>query len=791
MIFHKSRWHKKNINFENSSELAEEFHLSEKIIKILQQRGLTTSEALSKFLHPDLTDLYDPFLLKDMDVLVKVLNEAKDKNGKVYIYGDYDVDGITSISILYNYLKSEGYNIHYYIPNRFDEGYGLNSRALDTIKTAGGTLVVTVDCGITSVEEARHAEAINLPLFITDHHECQETLPECLGIINPKQSDCHYPFDMLAGAGIALKIVQALSADDFKKIYPAYMAISAIGTIADVAPLVDENRIIAKYGLKALEVTRNLGLKSLLKIVDLVGKELNSGHIGFGIGPRLNAAGRVDSAELGVKLLTTDELNEAEIIAEELDELNKQRQNMEQGIIEACVDQVENGSYANDLVLVLDGEDWHTGVIGIVASRISERYYKPTVILNVENGIAKGSARSVGEFSIFDAMNDSKALFLKFGGHKAAAGVSMKAENVADFRMQVNDYAKHHMTSKDFYPKINIDAAVASEDIAHEFAETLESLKPFGLGNPKPCFQYNNLEVNTVRWLGKEQQHLKLSVHDGARVYDCIKFNGSDAERKIRSGDKIDVVFALDINKFRGVETLQFALKDIFVKNRISQEFEEQYFISLIDYLATFDAEDIQAYHWGSPVEQLFDLLEQLIAQNEAFLISVGSIDGLKNLEHFFIEHGYEGYSWHFSEPTDSQNQVVIYPKSDFVIKSGINHHYGLDLLFDVEGMTHYYTESQRRAYKVYKEKLTIQLSIFKFIYKELLALKEPQALTKLAHEMKLAPYVVYLAAKVFEEKGLMDICYKEGNLGIDKVHKLSHKVDLMSSKIIRRIECL
>lgn len=791
MIFHKSRWHKKNMNFENSSELAEEFHLSEKIIKILQQRGLTTSEELSKFLHPNITDLYDPFLLKDMDVLVKLLNDTKDKNGKIYIYGDYDVDGITSISILYNYLKSEGYNINYYIPNRFDEGYGVNSQALDTIKAAGGTLVLTVDCGITSVEEAMHARAIDLPLFITDHHECQDTLPECLGIINPKQSDCNYPFDMLAGAGIALKIVQALSGDDFEKIYPAYMAISAIGTIADVAPLVDENRIIAKYGLKALEVTRNIGLKALLKVVDLVGKELNSGHVGFGIGPRLNAAGRVDSAELGVKLLTTDVLHEAEMIAEELNDLNKQRQDMEQGIIEACIDQVENGPYAHDLVLVLNGQNWHTGVIGIVASRISERYYKPTIILNVEDGIAKGSARSVGDFSIFDAMTDSKALFLKFGGHKAAAGVSMKAENVASFRAQINSYAKNHMASKDFYPKISIDAAVASEDIAHEFAETLESLKPFGLGNPKPCFQYNNLEVDTVRWLGKEQQHLKLSVHDGARVYDCIKFNGSEAERKIRSGDKIDVVFALDINKFRGVETLQFALKDIFVKNRISQAFEEQYFISLIDYLATFESQTIQAYYSGLPIERLFDLLEQDIAKEDTFLISVGSIDGLKSLEYFFIERGYEGYSWHFSEPSDSEHQVVIYPKGDSTMKKGISHHYGLDLLFAVDGMTHYYTESQRKAYKVCKEKLTVQLSIFKFIYKELVALKEPQALTKLAHEMKLAPYVVYLAAKVFEEKGLMDISYKENNLGIDKVHKPSRKVDLMSSKIIRSIECL
>lgn len=790
MIFHKSRWHKHNENFENSLEFAEEFHLSEKIVNILMQRGVKTSAEMKKYLFPSIDDLYDPFLLKDMDILVALLKKQHQQKGKIIIYGDYDVDGITSISILYNYMKSVGYDVDYYIPNRFDEGYGVNSDALDKIKAMGGSLVITVDCGITSVVEAAHAKEIGLPLFITDHHECQEVLPDCLGIINPKQVDCQYPFDMLAGAGIALKIVQALSGDDFKNIYPAYMEISAIGTIADIAPLIDENRIIAKYGLKALENTRNIGLKSLLEVVDLVGKELNSGHIGFGIGPRLNAAGRVDSAELGVKLLTTKALHEGKTIAEELNDLNKHRQEMEQEIIEKCIDQVETGHFKDDRILVLSGEGWHTGVIGIVASRISERYYKPTIILNLEDDKAKGSARSVGSFSIFDAMNASKKLFDKFGGHKAAAGVSMPADNVELFRKEINEYAMHHMSTKDFYPRLNIDALVSSEDVAHEFAESIDGLKPFGLGNPKPSFLYTGLTVDTVRWLGKDQKHLKLSVHDGARVYECIKFNGSDEEKKIRVNDQLDLVFTLDINKFRGVETLQFALKDIFVKNRISQDFEEQFFVSFIDFLSddNFD-EDWMDYENGQTSSVLFEDLERCIAEENDFLLSVGSVDGLKQVEQFFMDRNFDDYSWNFSLCEGESYEVVVHNKLCAITENKKQMY--LDVLGVPVNDDYYTTSNQRREYKVYKEKLTVQMSIFKYLYKELKNLQEKKSLRRLGDEMKLAPYVVYLGAKIFEEKGLMEIDYNSGELNILKVHKPSQKVDLLSAKILKRIDRL
>jgi len=790
MIFHKSRWQKNNKTFENSLGFAEEFHLSEKIINILRQRGLETSEEMKKYLHPQIDDLYDPFLMKDMETLVNYLHKVKEDNGKIFIYGDYDVDGITSISILYLYLTRSGYDVQYYIPNRFDEGYGVNSDALDKIKGMGADLVITVDCGITSVEEAAHAKTIGLPLFITDHHECQEALPDCLGIINPKQEACGYPFDMLAGAGIALKIVQALAGDEFKNIFPDYMEISAIGTIADIAPLVDENRIIAKYGLKALEITKNIGLKSLLEVTDLVGKELNSGHVGFGIGPRLNAAGRVDSAELGVKLLTTKSLHEGQAIAEELNQLNKHRQEMEQEIIEACINQVETQRLYEDRILVLSGEGWHTGVIGIVASRISERYYKPTIILNVEDGIAKGSARSVGQFSIFDAMNASKKLFNKFGGHKAAAGVSMPAENVAEFRTAINVYGHQHMTSKDFYPRISIDAVVTTEDIAHEFAESLDGLKPFGLGNPKPSFLYTGLTVDTVRWLGKERQHLKLSVHDGARVYECIKFNGSEDERKIRKDDDVDLVFTLDINKFRGVETLQFALKDIFVRNRISQAFEEQFFLNFIDYLSGVEGDELSPnYSGGRPLEALYQRLDGLIQEDQQFALSVGSIAALKLVEQYFIDRQYDGYNWGFSSVEGDASQVVLHPVN--VQAEMEKQALWLDMMPIGQNGECFHSNDYRQEYKVYKEKLTVQLSIYKYLYKELVALKAPKTLKHLGEEMKLAPYIVYLGAKVFEEKGLMDISYKEGQLSIEKVHKPSQKVDLMSAKIIKRIEGL
>lgn len=789
MIFHKSRWQKNNKSFDDSLGYAEEFHLSEKIVNILQHRGIDSSEAFNKYLNPRIEDLYDPFLLKGMDILVEEVNAVKEKNGKIVIYGDYDVDGITSISTLYIYFKSQGIAVDYYIPNRFDEGYGVNTEALNKIKEMGCDLLITVDCGITSVDEATHAKSIGLPLIITDHHECQEVLPECLCIINPKQDDCTYPFDMLAGAGIALKIVQALSGDAFKEQYHNYMEIAAIGTIADIAPIVDENRIIAKYGLKALEGTKNIGLKSLIEVADLSGKELNCGHIGFGLGPRLNAAGRVDSAELGVKLLTTVSLHEGQSISEELNQLNKQRQEMEQGIIEACIQQVEERHLESDKILVLSGEDWHTGVIGIVASRIAERYYKPTIILNVEDGVAKGSARSVGSFSIFDAMNDSKALFNKFGGHKAAAGVSMPADNLEQFKRDINIYASNTMTSKDFYPRVNIDSEVSSEDIAHDFAESIDSLKPFGLGNPKPCFVYSGLTVDTVRWLGKEQQHLKLSVHDGARVYECIKFNGSEDERKIRTGDEIDVVFTLDINKFRGVETLQFALKDIFIKNRISADFEERYYTNFIDFLAESSTENNQVkYENGKALDTLFEAMNECIIEDRKFSLAIGSLNALKEVEQYFINRNFENYDWGFGKVEGNGSHVIVHPlaSTDNKLKS----HFYLDMI-DQEDEHIYSTDVERKEYKVAKEKLTVQLAIFKFLYKELSKMTKEDSLKSLGEDMKLPPYVIYLAAKIFEEKGLMDISYKEGVLHVVKVHKPSQKVDLMSSKILKRIEGL
>ncbi len=788
MIFHKSRWQKKDTHFENSSTLCEEFHVLEKTIDILQNRGINTSDEIYRFLNPSTDNLYDPFLLKDMDLLVDILEFAKDENHKIYIYGDYDVDGMTSISILYTYLKSVGYDIHYYIPDRFKEGYGLNCAALDYIKNCGADLVITVDCGITAIEESEYAQRIDLPLFITDHHTCHEVLPDCLGIINPKQLDCPYPYDMLCGAGISLKIVQALSGDSFKQIYKPYMEIAAIGTIADLVPLLDENRTIAQLGLATMLESQNFGIRALLEILN-IDSDINSGHVGFGIAPRLNAAGRIDSAYKGVELLISDSYDKAKTNATILDGLNKKRQSIELNILNECIKQIEDENMQSDLILVLCGKNRHVGVVGIVASRISEIYHKPTIVLGYDDNIAKGSARSVGDFNIFNAMNNSKHLFEKFGGHKLAAGVSLKLENVKRFRVEINDYAKKNMLKKDFYPLIKIDGELVSEDISYDFVKNIEALKPFGLANSKPKFIYKNLEVDTVSLIGKDEKHLKLTVHDGTRVYECIKFNATKYDRTLKIGEKLDMVFTLDINKFRGVETIQFGVQDIFIKNRITKTFEKKFYIALIDYLSWVkDITDFKALK-KSNLEDLFHKLKTDIDLQKEFKINVGSISALRELEQFFIDSSFESYDWEFAKGKDKNygvaviNTLGILNPSDECINI-----YHIDIPFFIEEREVYFTNAFHYEYSIHAKKLDLKLPMLKYIYKELLPYKKAFTVDEVCTKLNISSYILYLALKVFEEMELMTLEFKNGKININILNKAGKKVEIMNSKILSAI---
>lgn len=558
------------------SGLTEALEISPLIAKILASRGITELDDAKKFLYSTIRDLYDPFLLEGMEVSVARIKRAMEYGEQIVIYGDYDVDGITSISILLKYFKHMNYPVQYYIPNRLKEGYGVNEEAVMKIAEDGTDLLITVDCGITSVHEARVAKEVGLDLIITDHHECQSELPECFAIINPKQDHCRYPYDMLAGVGIAFKLVQGLMGEDFFDFVDEIIDIAALGTVADVAPVSDENRIITKFGLEKLNQTTNKGLKALIEVAGVEGKELNTGHIGFTLAPRINAAGRIGTPHLGVELLTTDDLARAHELASELNDLNERRQAIEKDILEEAETYIETHiNLDKELVIVVKGYEWHTGIIGIVASRIAEKYYRPTVILNIEDGVAKGSARSVGHFSIFDAMSSCKDLFSKFGGHEQAAGVSMPEENVAAFTERVNEFAKAILTERDLIPVLKVDGHILGRDVSYKLLDELELLEPFGLSNPKPQFVIEDLQVDKVMMIGKDKNHLKMIVHDQNRVFDSLCFGCEDKYGFVQSRDTVNMVAGLDRNSFRGVETIQLMIKDMRKYNAYTPSYSQ------------------------------------------------------------------------------------------------------------------------------------------------------------------------------------------------------------------------
>lgn len=542
--------------------------------QLLVNRGNTTDEQVNLFLNPTLDDLYDPFLMKGMDIVIDRIQKAISDGESIWIYGDYDVDGITSISVLLKAFEFLGVPVNYYIPNRLEEGYGISIQGLEKILEQGADLIISVDCGITSVDEVSFVNQNNKDIIITDHHNCQEVLPDALAILNPKQADCSYPFDMLAGVGIAMKVVQGLLGERFKEHYDLFIDIVALGTVADIAPIVDENRIITKLGLKVLENTKNLGLKALLEVSNLKDK-LNTGHIGFNLGPKINAAGRIGKPQLGVHLLVSKSEDEAISISHTLADLNEERQNIEKSIVES-IDQLieEQVDLKHDKIIVVMGEKWHTGVIGIVASRVTEKYHRPSVVLSAEDGIAKGSARSVGDISIFDALNACKPLFIGFGGHKQAAGLSLNVENVSQLRTDINLYAQKHITEDDLVPQIKIDGILHSHEITYDTLDDLELLEPHGLGNAKPNFVYNGLTVDNVRKIGQDKDHIKMILHDEKRTFDAIGFRVADLYADLRSHDKLDMVLGLSKNSFRGVDTIQFMIKDI---RRLEPEFYQNH----------------------------------------------------------------------------------------------------------------------------------------------------------------------------------------------------------------------
>jgi len=534
------------------------------IQRLVYNRGIVNKDEVERFMNPSTTQFYNPYLLNDMFIAVERILSAIKTQEKVVIYGDYDVDGVTSTSILYRYLKSIHINVDYYIPNRMDEGYGINKNALDIIKQGGTGLIITVDNGIAAVDEVDYANSLGMQVIVTDHHECQEKLPNALAVINPKRADSTYPFDNLAGVGVTFKLIHALAIKlgNVDSIWN-YLDIVSIGTIADIVPLVDENRVIAKFGFERIKVTTNIGLRAMLKEIGYKNTDITSGFIGFIIGPRLNAAGRVDDAKKCVKLFITDDETEANIIAKELEKNNQERQEIEKQILNEVLEEIQANEIAKEKkIIILAKEGWHHGIIGIVASKVIDKFYKPTILFNIEEGKATGSARSISEFSIFDAISSAKEFLHRYGGHDAAAGLSLDIDKFENFRKRIEDYADGNITEDMLVPKLKVEAELKCEDITIDFIKNIEKLEPYGIGNPEPVFSFA-CNVENFRLLGKENNHLKLKIRKNNVIIDSIMFNSPEYFEKLY--DRMNVILAgsLQINEWNGNSNPQILLKDI------------------------------------------------------------------------------------------------------------------------------------------------------------------------------------------------------------------------------------
>ncbi len=562
--------------------------LSRTLTSVLQNRGFHGLEDMSGFLAVSLENLESPFLLPDMHKAVLRLEMAIAQKQAIWIYGDYDVDGMTSTAIVYRVLEHLGANVHFYIPKRLEEGYGLNSEAMSFLASEGASVIVTVDCGISAIAEAALCQTLGVDLIITDHHECQDQLPQAYALINPKLPNCHYPYEMLAGAGIALKLAQALLGDQFNGhtgIGPKLLALSAIGTIADVAPLTGENRIIASHGLAALSDSKMAGLEALIKVCKLDGKPITAGHVGFMIGPRLNAVGRLEHAQAGVELLLTDDPVKAFEIASNLDALNQERQETERKILEAALKKIESEAiHMQSGTIIVWGPNWHTGVVGIVASRLVERFYRPVIVLSEVDGLLKGSARSIAGYSIFEALLSQNQWLKKFGGHEQAAGLTLESENLPALIAGISKYNQDHLTPDILIETIKCDARLTSKEIHSQLVQELSQLEPFGMGNPKPVFRLDHLKVEETRRMGKDQSHLKIKLNNHYRLFEALQFKFGDRTTPIK-GCRMDVALQLDINTFNGVESVQLLLKDFRSYDPNYQFFQKKLYVRYIQAL--------------------------------------------------------------------------------------------------------------------------------------------------------------------------------------------------------------
>ena len=551
------------------------------VSEVLASRGVERAEDAAEFLTQETTLTYSPFLMQDMDKAVERIAQAIAAGEKIAIFGDYDVDGITATCILVDYLKGRGADVVHYIPRRIEDGYGLSCDAIEGLRKGGATLLVTVDCGITGVDEVAFARSIGMDVVVTDHHECKETLPVASAVVDPRRSDCEYPFKHLAGCGVALKLVLALGGPDREEaLFSRYCTLAAIGTVADVMQMTGENRTIVSRGLATLDRSDFIGLHALLKEAGLAGREISSVQIGFVLAPRINAAGRMGAADMAADLLLCQDPAKAEELAKALCALNRERQSVEQTIYSQAEAMIEALPEDQRRALVLASETWHQGVVGIVASRLSEKYSRPSFMIHLNGGVGKGSCRSWGGFNLFAALESCSDLLLGFGGHELAAGFTIDAANIPAFRARMNQYAAEYWVGKAPESTLEIDVELHQPGrVTLQEVEALAALEPYGSGNARPLFCLMGATLLRMQNVG-QNRHLKLRLGKGSAQFDGIFFSTNTAACGCQEGDRVDAAFYLQVNEFRGSRTVQLQMVDI--RPSLSASSREQECLTLL-----------------------------------------------------------------------------------------------------------------------------------------------------------------------------------------------------------------
>ncbi len=656
----RKKWLTAHIDKELAAEVAENHSLDPFTALILVSRGITEYEDVEDFFDTEFS-FCDPYLIVDMEKAVERIEKAINDYEKICVFGDYDADGVTATALMYSYLSSRGADVMYYIPDRVSEGYGMNCQAIDILKNQNVKLIVTVDNGISAIEEIDYANSLGIETVVTDHHQVGDTLPNAVAVVDPHREDCNVHFKDWAGVGVAFKVVCALEKGDYSEILNGYADIIAVGTIADVVELKDENRAIVKYGVAKINISPCNGINALRQIAGVGEKRLNAVGVTYSLAPRINAAGRIESATTALKLLIAEDLMSALSIAEQVDMCNRQRHEFENEIMESALAHIENNEQLkNSRIIVVCGENWHHGVVGIVAARITEKYGKPSIVITFDGDEGTGSARSIDGFSVYDAIKACGDLLTHFGGHTMAAGLGVKRENVGEFFTRINEYASG---IPDVVPTLTLDCKLNPAYIDAALVESLENLEPFGAGNPQPLFGIFGVRLESIRPVG-EGKHLRLSFTKGTTQFTAMKFSTTMTDFPFCEGDTVDLAVRVDKNEFRGEVKASVQIREM----RFSGVDEDNLFKSLALY---------EKYKRG---EKLSTHEARFLTPNREFLLGVYGL--LKQYKVW--QHDVETLTYRAKCPMERYCTMLV--SIDVLCEMGLIKQESGKLIFDGDG---------------------------------------------------------------------------------------------------------